>query len=288
MKDIFDIHRFGKYFASDIRSCAANYGLSMLLISSMGLIIYIGTITMGLIFEHTWDGPDMRFRAVTFAISMLVLAVTMPVKCYGQLTEKRAGTFWLMLPASRLEKTVSMVLMTILVVPVISVLCYCSIDGILCALDSTCGENLFSGMKNLFTDFLNISVATDNDMAAFPALADFCRQVGNPWLYVDDLIGTCLIFLLGAIVFKSGKTAKTIIAYFVFSMAVSTITGPIISDMIPELTGNISVTGEIEFVENLFSKSLFKHVALYDTINDTIVNIALLASIWFRIKTLKH
>lgn len=288
MKDIFDIRRFGKYFASDIRSCAAGYGLSMLLISSMGLIIYIGTITMGLIFEHTWDGPDISFRAGTFAISMFVLAVTMPVKCYGQVTEKRAGTFWLMLPASRLEKAVSMVLMTILVVPVISVLCYCSIDGIICALDSTCGESLFSGMRHLFSNFLNIAVATENDMAAFPALADFCRQVGNPWLYVDDLIGTCLIFLLGAIVFKSGKTAKTIIAYFVFSMAVSTITGPLISDMIPDMAGIGTASGSAEFVENLFSRDIFRHVALYDTINDTIVNIALLAGIWYRIKTLKH
>jgi hypothetical protein len=39
MNDIFNIRRFGKYLASDAANCGANYGLSMILISLMGLII---------------------------------------------------------------------------------------------------------------------------------------------------------------------------------------------------------------------------------------------------------
>ena len=86
-KDIFNFRRFGKYFESDLRSCASNYWLSMLLISLKGLIIYIGTECMGLAFTGEWSGPDKSFRVFTFVVSMFVLMTTMPVKCYGKLTE---------------------------------------------------------------------------------------------------------------------------------------------------------------------------------------------------------
>ena len=33
--DIFNFRRFGKYFASDLRTCWANYGLSLLTISTI-------------------------------------------------------------------------------------------------------------------------------------------------------------------------------------------------------------------------------------------------------------
>ena len=41
MKDIFNIRRFGKYFVSDLGSAAANFGLSLLLLSSAGVIVYL-------------------------------------------------------------------------------------------------------------------------------------------------------------------------------------------------------------------------------------------------------
>ena len=77
MNNIFNIRRFGKYLAADTGICAANYGLSMALISFMGLIIYAGTIIMGLIFNGKWGGPEIGFRVSDFAISAFVLVLTM-------------------------------------------------------------------------------------------------------------------------------------------------------------------------------------------------------------------
>ena len=37
-----------------------------------------------------------------------------------------------------------------------------------------------------------------------------------------------------------------------------------------------------------FNCGFFRHFALIDTISDTLVNLTLMAGIWFRIKTLKH
>ena len=89
MKEIMDFNRFGKYFVSDLKSCAVNYGYSLTLICLMGVIIYIGTVSMGLLFNGSWGGPTEAFRSNVFWMSMFVMAVTMPVKCYGGLTEKK-------------------------------------------------------------------------------------------------------------------------------------------------------------------------------------------------------
>ena len=43
-----------------------------------------------------------------------------------------------------------------------------------------------------------------------------------------------------------------------------------------------------EAMNSFFSHGIFQHAALIDTVNDTLVNIALLTIIYFRIKTLKH
>ena len=41
-------------------------------------------------------------------------------------------------------------------------------------------------------------------------------------------------------------------------------------------------------VLELFRNGFFKHLVLIDIISDTVSNLALMAGIWFRIKTLKH
>ena len=41
-------------------------------------------------------------------------------------------------------------------------------------------------------------------------------------------------------------------------------------------------------VYNMLNNGLFRNFALIDTISDTLVNLAILTGIWFRIKTLKH
>ena len=288
MNDIFNFRRFGKYFTSDIRSCTANYGLSMLLISMMGLIIYAGTIIMGLIFNGEWGGPSVEFRVFTFAVSMICLAFTMPVKCYGGITEKRYGTQWLMIPASSFEKSLSMIILNAIVMPVTMCTAYFLVDAILCSLDGTCGASIAGSLKALLDQFLEISLASQSDISEFPALAHFVKQVSCPWLYVDDIIGLFLIFVAGAVIFKRSKTVKTILAYIGISIVVGSIVAPLANSAFQEFASQSFAIDTPEAMARLFSLGIFKHAALIDTINDTLVNIVLLAIIYFRIKTLKH
>ncbi len=291
--DIFNISRFGRYFASDLRTCWSNYGLSLLTISILFPVgSYILTNTFNLIFSSTWDGPDIGLRSFIFIVAAICLVVTMPVKCYGKITEKQYGSFFITLPASRLEKFISMFLMTSILAPAAGFALYLGTDAIICALDHTCGSNLITGsmelirkmgdMKELTMNFIDESVTIEN--AAFTQ--DILRQISSPWLYADEIFGITLPFLLGAICFKSGKTVKTILAIFAVSMATSIIMTPFLQNWAAEMVSNANA--DPDTILQMFNNGIFKNLVLIDTISDTVVNLALMAGIWFRIKTLKH
>ena len=291
--DIFNFRRFGKYFASDLRTCWANYGLSLLTISTIFPVgTYILTNAFNLVLRSTWDGPDIGIRSFIFIIATICMVVTMPVKCYGKITEKQYGSFFITLPASRLEKFVSMFLMTCIIAPVLGFALHLGTDAIICALDHTCGRNLVTGamelirnmgeMKELTLNFVDESITVENAALA----QDIIRQISSPWLYADEIFGITLPFLLGALYFKRGKTVKTILAIFAFSMATSIIMTPYAETWAAEMVSNANA--DTNTILQMFNNGIFKNLVLIDTISDTVVNLALMAGIWFRIKTLKH
>ena len=252
----FNLRRFGKYFVADLRGCVANYGLTMVLISFMGLFTYLlfGTFTLAM--DGAWESADGSMRSFAFLLCTCILIVNMPVKCYGMITDRKAGSSWLMIPASTFEKFLSMVIMTALVVPSVTIGTYLLTDMIICKADPACGTTLVSMIRDLF-DILG------------------------------DLIQISLVFLLGAIFFKSGKTSKTILSVIVLAIVFSMAATPVMSHMFSSFTADLQMETP-ENLNNLFSTGLFRHAALIDTVNDTLGNLALLAGIFFRVKTLKH
>lgn len=286
--DIFNLKRFGRYFASDIRSCIANYGLTLALISMMGLItdLIFGSVSFAL--DRDWIGADRSMRSTAFILCVCILIINMPVKCYGKLTDKKAGSSWLMVPVSTFEKFLSMVIITTVVVPVGVIGVYLLMDMLVCAVDSTCGKPIVEAISGLFHLLPNIGMTLELDMSNYPYIEDFAKQMSSPWLYVDDFIMVCLTFLLGAIFFKSGKSAKTILAVIACGMFISMAVTPFMSKIFMSLIEQAQAVESPENLNALFSTGLFRHAALIDTINDTLTNLLLLTGIFFRIKTLKH
>ena len=291
--DIFNFRRFGKYFGTDIRTCWANYGLSLLTLSILSpVFFYILSTGFNLLLKSTWDGPDMGMRFFVFCIAVVCMVITMPVKCYGKITEKQYGSFWLTLPASRLEKFISMFLMTCIIVPFTGIAIYLGIDALICAFDHTCGNNLITGAIGLIRNMgdikeLTMNLVDENITIEDSALIqDIFHQINSPLLYIDEIFGITLPFLLGAVFFKNGKTVKTILALFAFSTAFSIAITPMMESWASEVMAGMNDGTTV--IRRLFDNGLFKNLVLIDTITDTVFNLALLAGIWFRIKTLKH
>lgn len=276
MKDIFNIRRFGKYFVSDLGSAAANFGLSLLLLSSAGVIVYLLMGFFSLITSGTWDGSGMAIRCATLAISYVVLMISMPPKCYGHLTDKRSGSTWLMIPASTLEKYLSMVLITILVIPAVFFGVYCGLDAILCAIDPNCGDSFFTILG---------TIPSLLDEIPEIAVAEFVTDMMRPYSFIDDHIYGILVFLLGAICFKNNKSAKTILCLIGLSMGVSMIVSPVV------LHSMVSVAGSLEEISDpsaIFNSPLFNNLKVFDTVSDLVLMTGLLVAVYFRVRTLKH
>ena len=130
-----------------------------------------------------------------------------------------------------------------------------------------------------------VQSATSNSYEGVPiedvqVLNEVMTQISSPWIYIDEIFGITLPFLMGAVFFKNGKTVKTFIAIFAFSTAVSIITTPFVTKWAADIMNGDAM--------RMYDNGIFRNLVLIDTISDAIVNIALMIGIWFRIKTLKH
>ncbi len=292
-KDIFNFRRFGKYFMSDIRTCTANYGLTLVTLSCLILLAtYVLTVAMGLLFGGEWDGPGIGERAFVFLVAVVTSIIAMPSKCYGNITEKQYGSQWLMIPVSKTEKFISMIIMACIIVPVIACALFFSLDALICTLDPTCGNSVISwGIhwgENIVTSITNFQA--DMGSIGHEGISRLLSQLGNPWLYIDDAFGVVLPFLLGALVFKKGKIVKTFLSIAAVGMLASFITSPLMMSWTKDLMEIEAAGGTLDYenFSSIFDSWFFRNIALVDTISDTIVNVALLTAIYFRIKTLKH
>lgn len=288
--DIFDIRRFGKYFISDIKTCIADFGLSLAVTClSATLVVYALTVITNLMFTHGWSGPGLAVRLTAFLVIFFVIIINAPGKCYGNITDKQYGSFWLTLPASRMEKFVSMTLISCIIIPVTSAALFLGIDALTCCIDHTCGQSVAANVSHIASQIISFDISAELEGSIPSEFNRMFEQLSNPWIYIDDFIGMTLPFLLGALIFKKNKAAKTILALIIISTAVSMAATPVLAIFGRNLIETIELAeGTAAGLEMLLDSWVFRNIALIDTISDSIVNIACLAAIYYRIKTLKH
>jgi len=269
MKDIFNPKRFGNYFLYDLRNAWQNFGLSAILLGLLPVMVFGIQLFFRTIIDVTtlsgdstaMTGINIVLTSIAFSCWAIIMALVFPEKTYGYLTDKRAGTHFLLLPASSFEKTLSMILITGIIVPVVSGSIFFFSDKLLCLIPSH-GSSLTaiisesmtqSGLDINFGPFIGIC-----------ALSCFCNM---------------MLFTLGSIFFKKGKAAKTLIAYIIISIVAAKILGiPTSKDMM-ESAMSLGFGNIHDFMDYLTTTSF---------ISNGIMTVLLIAGIFFRIKTLKH
>lgn len=270
MSDIFSFKRFGNFFVSDFKRCLANYGLSLLILSLTGLMAYLITIFVSLIFGFGYNVPGIAVRWVILAFAFGIMALTIPAKCYGYITNKRSGSAYTLLPVSSMEKLISMLLNTAIIIPAIFIIVYVSIDYVIFLLDPNVTFPLFA---TEIVDFIS--------QVKFMTEGTEVESFTNPFAQIDDHVILMSTFLLGAICFKRAKVARTILVIIVVSSILGSIAGPIIYHSIDMTT----------LTEEQIALSVFNNVdkfVLIDIISDILILIALVWGLFYRIKTIKY
>ena len=127
MNDIFDFGRFGKLFVYECRNYLPRYMKGLIVFSSVLFAAWMLTIAM-----------DFPLRDRTNVISVLyTLAIFLsPYFIYKDMNNRKRGYSYAMIPASTLEKLLSMSLVSIFVVPVAVYVSLTLTDAVLYALSS--------------------------------------------------------------------------------------------------------------------------------------------------------
>ena len=268
MNNIFNFKRFVNYLGYDLHNAKNYYGLSMLVVGLLPLIVFaFSQILYWLVSKDTIDQDfGLAFRVMTLSIAVVIVMLTAPPKLYGRLTERRYGSDWLLIPASTFEKWLSMMIIILVVVPVVMVALLLVSDTLLALLfPARYGENVFSLLAghNLFR--LDAGEGVELNLV-YPF-----------WV---SWITSGLSFLLGSVVFKRAKVAKTILVCMAIGVVCSAVIVPVFqSDNMVEWLENMDWINPYE-VSRWFNNWI--------NITFAVEFVLLAGGLFYRLKTIKH
>ena len=273
MSEIFNFQRFWTYFKYDLKQMWRNHSKAAIVIGGSIAFLYVLWVLFSLVFTQKWQAPPIEARFVLLVLAFTVLEFYQ-TRTYGYLTEKKAGSSWLMIPASRTEKFVSMLLMTLVVIPIFFFAVYFLIDGVLSLVDPTFGKALITGFTGTYREMIDglASLNGESPITFTPGTVFFMGIVG--------FFCNFLYFLLCGICFKKNKIVGAIAILFGLSIVLSVLTGLIVPQLAESFTN-------VDLAEDEAAK------LLAGFLNASEVLMCLLAAglgwgIWRRIKTIQH
>lgn len=275
MDNTFKISRFGKYFAYDLKRQWKNIGMLMLIFSLFPIIFYMIYMFFAAMFDGGLmkifigleiDGPAGGTRFGVFAVMSTIFVMLFPSRAYGEITNKAKGSEWLMLPASRLEKFTSMMLISLVVIPLVYVVVYFLSDAFVCLLDKSCGDSLMSFR-------INKEIGS----------SDFVIPANGFWILASSIVENAIVFLLGGLIFKKWKVVGTVLVLFALQMVFSGLLSAFITN------------ADLDWWGNWFADWTIRHADSIDIWLNAFINLWLLLILaicgtwsWFRIKRLQH
>ncbi len=275
MDNTFNFSRFGKYFVYDLKRQWKNIGMLMLIFALFPIIFYMIYMFFAAMFDGGLmkifigleiDGPAGGTRFGVFAVMSTIFVMLFPSRAYGEITNKAKGSEWLMLPASRLEKFTSMMLISLVVIPLVYVVVYFLSDAFVCLLDKSCGDSLMSFR-------INKEIGS----------SDFVIPANGLWILASTIVGNAIVFLLGGLIFKKWKVVGTVLVLFALQMVFSGLLSVFITN------------ADLDWWGNWFADWTIRHADSIDIWLNAFINFWLLLILaicgtwsWFRIKRLQH
>ena len=275
--EVFNGARFAAYFKYDFRQMWRNHLKAAIGIGLAGLILYVLCVFFGLVLRGSWQSPSLAMRYSVFMLAFTALELYQ-TRTYGYLTEKHKGSAWLLIPASSFEKWLSMLLMTLIVIPVFFLVASLGVDALLSVADPTFGQPIITGFKDGFQSL----------SGQFIQINETYETTWSPSVFLGitivGLFVNFMFFLLCGITFKRYK----ILWGFLLILAIS-IVGVVISTALIQ-TGLIPSSIVIEFDDSDLAnaESQIRHFLNVMTWVTTGIAALLAFLIYRRIKTLKH
>ena len=279
MNNTFSFNRFKNLLLKDGKMYVRNFGTSLIVWCSLNAIFWIFNLLFG---SETM--PPVRFGMLCTWTALAMLMV--PSKVYGNANLSREGVGFAMMPASSLEKFVSMFLYCAVVTPIVVFFGGYLVDTLL----SLFPFGGFDKPIRLYT--LNEIVSrmmTDNEGVvqmgelSISAASLFPIGVIRTSLYMG-IIQWAALFMLGNMLFKKHKAGKTFACYLGISYLFSMLFGLLVvsSDRIEQWLESLEDLPAEEVVR------LWHNATIWGMIISIVITAVLLYFTYRKIKTQKY
>ena len=232
--NVFDFNRFCRVVYRDLQRLWRTMGTTMLVLSLMPFALWL----MAAVWGFTMPA-EVRWAVVV--ILVLLASIMAPSRLYRTINLRGEGIHFAMLPASKLEKWLSILLYTLLVCPLLTLVAATALDSLLALLPGHAFEgyvwqvDLF-GL--LFSELADVGFS--RPLFSLTALAS----------YVEN----GLLFLMTATIFKKHKVLQTFLWLYALNFVLSLVSIPLMSlvDFI-SLSDGLTAWAESHSEEQLLS-----------------------------------
>jgi len=219
MNNTFNFNRFKNLLLKDGKMYIRNFGTNLIVFCCLNAIFWIFNLLFGSSSETTF-----RFGMLCTWTGLAMMMV--PEKAYGKANLSREGVAFAMLPASSLEKFISMFIYCAIVTPVVVFFGGYLVDTLLSLFP-------FGGFEK------PIHLYTINEVVRMMDNSEGVIQSSNMEFSFNDvfpiaairislyvgIIQWAAIFMLGNMLFKKHKAGKTLVCYMGISYVLSTLFG---------------------------------------------------------------
>ena len=278
MNNTFSFNRFKNLLLNDGKMYLRSFGTTLIVMCCLNAIFWIFNLLFG---TETIPLARFGFLCLWTALAMMLI----PEKVFGKANLSREGVSFAMMPASTLEKFISMFLYCAIVTPVIVFFGGYLIDTLLSLFP-------FGGFEN------SIRLYSVNDIAQMMNDQTGVVQAGELSVNFTDvfsigamrtslymsIIQWAAIFMLGNMLFKKHKAGKTFACYLGIGYVLSTIMGAfmVTSGRMQQWAETMSNYSEVEMVR------ICHNVTIWGMVIGIIVTALLLFFTYRKIKTQKY
>lgn len=209
MNNTFNINRFGKILKHDGLNFFPNIILALAIIWAIPVIVFLFTSLMPSDETTQLYDPFSRIDIIS-TLSTIVLIIA-PARLYKTCNDPRKGIVYAMLPASTLEKFLSMVFYCVIVTPIIYIVGALAIDTFLALFN---GPYEGFAVSYYFDTFAKINAVFERDNVTIDeSWILYYKSLSPTFMIILSALGTLTIssiFMFGNMIFKRHKTGKMI------------------------------------------------------------------------------
>ena len=284
MNNTLNINRFGKILKHDGLNFFPNLILTLAILWAIPVIIYLFSALMPT--KDTNDAFDALSRIDLISMLENIAIIIAPARLYRYCNDSRKGIGYAMLPASTLEKFLSMIIYCVIVTPIIYVAGALAIDSILALFH---GPYEGFAVSVYFDTFAKINAVFQRDgIMLDESFMLYYASISPIFMLILSALGTLTIssiFMFGNMIFKKRKTGKMlgilIILFIIFMIVVINYVAH--NEAIALYFQQMNDDNEAEFIKNIIFRTM--DITFYAEI---IISALMLFCVYREIKTQKY